>query len=91
MVQNHMLQMIMLVAMHLPKRISANEIREEKRKIMEYLQPLNKRDVHLSMVRSQYNSGEINGQQVVEYTNEPGVAVYSQTDTFVAARLENFR
>jgi glucose-6-phosphate 1-dehydrogenase len=87
MVQNHMLQMIMMVAMHLPKRISANEIREEKRKIMESLRLLNKRDVYLSVVRGQYESGEMNGQQMAGYTQEPGVAESSQTDTFMAARL----
>jgi glucose-6-phosphate 1-dehydrogenase len=87
MIQNHMLQMVMMTAMHLPKQISSNEIREEKRKIMESLRPLKKRDVHLSVVRGQYSSGEIDGRQVPGYTNEHGVLDSSQTDTYIAARL----
>lgn len=87
MVQNHILQMVMMLAMHLPKRISADEIREEKRKIMSTIRSLKKDNVYLDVVRGQYAAGEIDGKQVIGYTQEPGVAPNSQTDTFVAARL----
>ncbi|WP_028399440.1 glucose-6-phosphate dehydrogenase [Ectobacillus panaciterrae] len=87
MVQNHMLQMLMMTAMHLPKRISAKDIREGKRKVMESLRPLKKEDVGLHVIRGQYSSGEIHGQPVVGYTDEPGIEASSQNDTFVAARL----
>ncbi|MEH7226447.1 glucose-6-phosphate dehydrogenase [Bacillus sp. JJ1566] len=87
MVQNHMLQMLMMTAMSLPKKINASEIRNEKRKVMEAVRPLNKEDVHLNIVRGQYGSGESNGDQVIGYKNEPGVNPASKTDTFIAARI----
>lgn len=87
MVQNHMLQMLMMVAMHLPKRITPQEIRNEKRKVMEAVRPLRKEDVHKHVIRAQYAAGEIQGQPVVGYKEEPGVDPASMTDTFVAARV----
>ncbi|MFP3126085.1 glucose-6-phosphate dehydrogenase [Ectobacillus funiculus] len=87
MVQNHMLQLLMMTAMHLPKQISANDIREEKRKVMESLRPLKKEDVGLHVIRGQYSSGEVQDRPVAGYTDEPGIEDSSQNDTFVAARL----
>ncbi|MCH6266236.1 glucose-6-phosphate dehydrogenase [Neobacillus citreus] len=87
MVQNHMLQMLMMTAMNLPKKINASEIRNEKRKVMEALRPVTKEDVQTQIVRGQYLSGEINGQKVPGYKDEPGVDPSSNTDTFVAARI----
>ena len=87
MVQNHMLQLLMMTAMHLPKRITANEIRNEKRKVMESLRPLQKDTVGVHVVRGQYGRGEINGEPVVAYREELSVDASSQNDTFVAARL----
>jgi glucose-6-phosphate 1-dehydrogenase len=87
MVQNHMLQMLMMTAMDTPQEINAAEIRREKRKVMESLRPVIKEDVHYDVVRGQYISGEVNGQKVPSYKEEPGVASASTTDTFVAARL----
>lgn len=87
MFQNHMLQLLMMTAMHLPKRISAKDIRDEKRKIIESLRPLQKEEVGLHVVRGQYGPGEIFGKPVVGYKEEPGIAASSTTDTFVAARL----
>jgi glucose-6-phosphate 1-dehydrogenase len=87
MVQNHMLQMLMMTAMDLPYKINATEIRNEKRKVMEALRPIKKEDIQAHIVRGQYISGEINGQPVISYKEEPGVDPSSQTDTFVAARL----
>ncbi|RAK15571.1 glucose-6-phosphate 1-dehydrogenase [Anoxybacillus vitaminiphilus] len=87
MFQNHMLQLLMMTAMHLPKRISAKDIRDEKRKILESLRPLQKEEVGLHVVRGQYGPGEISGKQVVGYKEEPGIDASSTTDTFVAARL----
>lgn len=87
MVQNHMLQLLMMTAMHVPKRIGENEIRNEKRKVMESLRPLQRDTVGVHVVRGQYEHGEINGEPVVAYREEPGVEASSQNDTFVAARL----
>lgn len=87
MVQNHMLQLLMLMAMHVPNQITANHIRDEKRKIMNSLRPYEQQDVVTHVVRGQYGPGEINGRSVEGYTEEPGVDAASTTDTFVAARL----
>lgn len=87
MVQNHMLQMLMMTAMNLPKKINASEIRNEKRKVMEALRPIHKEEVQFHIVRGQYSSGEINGDPMPGYKVEPGVNPASATDTFVAARL----
>lgn len=87
MVQNHMLQLLMMTAMHVPKRISENEICNEKRKVMEYLRPLQRDTLGVHVVRGQYEHGEINGEPVVAYREEPGVEASSQNDTFIAARL----
>ncbi|WP_394141537.1 glucose-6-phosphate dehydrogenase [Cytobacillus oceanisediminis] len=87
MVQNHMLQMLMMTAMNLPKKINASEIRNEKRKVIEALLPVKKEDVHTQIVRGQYISGEINGQRVPGYKDETGVDSDSNTDTFIAARV----
>jgi glucose-6-phosphate 1-dehydrogenase len=87
MVQNHMLQMLMMTAMNLPKKISASEIRNEKRKVMEALRPVKKEDVQTKIVRGQYISGEISEQKVPGYKDEPGVGPNSNTDTFIAARI----
>ncbi|MBU8879723.1 glucose-6-phosphate dehydrogenase [Bacillus sp. FJAT-29790] len=87
MIQNHMLQMLMMTAKHLPERISSKEIRNVKRKVMESLRPILKDDVHINIVRGQYISGEINGEPVIGYKEEPGINDSSTNDTFVAARI----
>lgn len=87
MVQNHLLQMLMMTAMHVPKRMTASDIRAEKRKVMEAVRPLKKEDVWKHVVRGQYGAGEVLGTKVVGYLEEPGVRPDSQTDTFVAARV----
>ncbi|WP_144529289.1 glucose-6-phosphate dehydrogenase [Peribacillus simplex] len=87
MFQNHMMQMLMMTAMHLPKATSAADIRNEKRKVMESLRPLQKEDVGSQVVRGQYSAGEMNHEPVVGYREEPGVDSSSVNDTFVAARL----
>ena len=87
MFQNHMMQILMMTAMHLPKSISPDEIRNEKRKVIEAVRPLKKEDVRLNVIRAQYSSGEINGTPVAGYKNEPGIKATSENDTYVAARL----
>ncbi|MBE3569576.1 MAG: glucose-6-phosphate dehydrogenase [Bacillales bacterium] len=87
MVQNHMMQLVMMTAMQLPNRFKAEDIRKEKRKVLENLRPLRKEDVIQHVVRGQYGPGEIHGEPVVGYTEEPGIDASSTNDTFVAARL----
>lgn len=87
MVQNHLMQLVMMTAMHLPQGISKNDIRNEKRKVMESLRPIHRDTVGVHVVRGQYGSGEINGKPVAAYVEEPGIDASSQNDTFIAARL----
>lgn len=87
MVQNHMMQLLMMVSMHFPKGFTADTVPQEKRKIMEAVRPFKKDDIYKDVVRGQYGPGEINGQQVVGYKDEPGTDPGSTTDTFIAARL----
>ncbi|RUS42878.1 glucose-6-phosphate dehydrogenase [Cohnella sp. AR92] len=87
MFQNHLLQVLMMTAMRQPSQITAKNIREEKRKIIEALRPVTKETVGKSVIRGQYAAGELAGKPVVGYLNEPGIAEGSRNDTFVAARL----
>jgi glucose-6-phosphate 1-dehydrogenase len=87
MVQNHMLQLVMMTAMSMPEKITANEIRNEKKKVMESLRPLTQKDIETNIIRGQYAAGEIAGKPVVSYTEEPGVDASSMNDTFIAAKL----
>ncbi|WP_339274552.1 glucose-6-phosphate dehydrogenase [Paenibacillus sp. FSL W8-0426] len=87
MFQNHMLQILMMTALHLPKRCTPDEIRFKKRKIVESLRPLTKEKIASQVVRAQYAAGELQGESVVGYLDEPGVPAGSQNETYVAARL----
>ncbi|MGE8078162.1 glucose-6-phosphate dehydrogenase [Peribacillus loiseleuriae] len=87
MFQNHMLQMLMMTAMRKPNRISATDIRNEKRKVMESLRPLTKEEVGLHVIRGQYTSGEMDGEPMRSYLEEPGINPTSMNDTFIAAEL----
>ncbi|UVI29033.1 glucose-6-phosphate dehydrogenase [Paenibacillus spongiae] len=87
MFQNHMLQILMMFSMQLPKKCDAHEVRFKKRKVMESLRLLQKEDISHHIVRGQYTAGEIEGKHVPGYTQEPGVAEFSTNDTFIAARL----
>ncbi|QKE72197.1 glucose-6-phosphate dehydrogenase [Arthrobacter citreus] len=87
MFQNHMLQMLMMSAMHLTNQNTASDVRAEKKKVLESLRPLLKEEVASHVVRGQYGSGELNGKKVVAYKQEPGIEFSSQNDTFVAARV----
>jgi glucose-6-phosphate 1-dehydrogenase len=93
MIQNHMLQLLTLVAMEPPIAFSADAVRDEKVKVLHALQPLVGRDVITNTIRAQYGPGYVGGQQVHGYTQEPGVSPTSMTETFVALKLfiDNWR
>lgn len=93
MVQNHMLQMVSLLAMEPPIRLNPKEIRSEKVKILRALRPIKGEEVHKYFVRGQYGPGVINGKKVVGYREEVNVDPESNTDTYVAGKLmiDNFR
>ncbi len=91
--QNHMLQMLALVAMEPPASFEADRIRDEKVKLLRSIRPFNSNELNSLIVRGQYGPGLINGKQVVGYRAEPEINPQSKTETFVAAKLfmDNWR
>ncbi|MGB0496409.1 MAG: glucose-6-phosphate dehydrogenase [Kangiellaceae bacterium] len=96
MVQNHLLQLLSLVAMESPNNMSANNIRSEKIKVLQALRPITGEQVKKSTVRGQYVSGEVNGILQPGYLEElvnSSDKSNSQTETYVAinAKIDNWR
>jgi glucose-6-phosphate 1-dehydrogenase len=93
MFQNHMLQILSLVAMEPPCSFSADRVRDEKVKVLRAIRPYDRRSIEESFVRGQYRAATLNGRKLIGYTEEPGVAPDSRIETFVAARLyiDNWR
>ncbi|QMV39830.1 glucose-6-phosphate dehydrogenase [Cohnella cholangitidis] len=88
MFQNHLLQLFMMTAIHLPHDSAPDKVRFKKKKVMESLRTLQKQDVSANVIRGQYKAGSMQGKPVVGYTSEPGIAPDSMNDTFIAAKLE---
>jgi glucose-6-phosphate 1-dehydrogenase len=88
MVQNHMMQLLSLVAMEPPVDLSADAVRNEKVKVLQALPRWRPEDVFRNVVRAQYTAGSIQGTEVPGYLQEKGVAPDSKTDAYVAIRLE---
>jgi glucose-6-phosphate 1-dehydrogenase len=86
--QNHMMQLLSLVAMEPPGRFLANEVRDEKVKLLRSVHIPTPEEVDRMSVRGQYGPGAISGEEVVGYRQEPGVAPDSPVETFAALRLE---
>ena len=93
MVQNHLLQLLCLVAMEPPARLEQDAIREEKIKVMRALRPIQGPDLATKTVRAQYRSGVVAGEMARGYPEEEGIAGDSTTETFVAikAEIDNWR
>lgn len=92
-VQNHMLQLLCLIAMEPPSTLAAQSVRDEKVKVLHALVPLTRKEVAACTVRGQYGVGELNGTLVKGYRQEEGVDPKSLTETYVALRLniDNWR
>ncbi len=84
MVQNHLMQLLSLVAMEPPIAFTAESVRDRKMDALLSVQPI--ADEHV--VRAQYRAGWVTGSEVPAYRQEPGVAVESTTETFVALRMQ---
>ena len=93
MFQNHLLQVLAMVAMEPPAIINANSMRDEVAKVMHSLRPLTQDDVEHNLVLGQYIAAEIDGKAVKGYLQEKGVPSNSRTETFMALRceIENWR
>jgi glucose-6-phosphate 1-dehydrogenase len=88
MIQNHILQLLCLVAMEPPVTFDADPVRDEKTKVMRAIRPLAPGEVDRVAVRGQYGPGFVAGQRVVGYREEKGVSSNSITETYAALRLE---
>jgi glucose-6-phosphate 1-dehydrogenase len=93
MVQNHLMQLVGLVAMEPPVVIEADAIRNEILKVFQSLRPLNDSDVSKQVVRGQYTQSHIGHETIKGYREESGVNTQSRTETFVAMKffIDNFR
>ena len=91
MVQNHLLQVLALIAMEPPVTLEAESIRDEKVKVLRAIRPII--DIDRDVVRGQYEAGAVNDQARVAYRQEPNVRPESNVETFVALRLflDNWR
>jgi glucose-6-phosphate 1-dehydrogenase len=91
MVQNHMLQLLALVAMEPPTNFDSTAVRDEKVKVLRALRPISGADAEALTVTGQYTRGAINGEPVPGYAEEIGHE--SQTETFVALKMhiDNWR
>ncbi|ACY16925.1 glucose-6-phosphate dehydrogenase [Haliangium ochraceum] len=88
MVQNHLLQLLCIVAMEPPTSIAPDAVRDEKLKVLHALKPLADRDAIADTVRGQYRAGVSQGQPVRGYLEENDIGPQSGTETFVALRAE---
>ncbi len=93
MVQNHLLQLLCLTAMEPPANLAADEVRDEKLKVLRSLKPIDSTNVKTHSVRGQYTAGAVDGNPVTGYCEEDGGKPGSDTETFVAikAEIENWR
>ena len=93
MLQNHMMQLLTVVAMEPPAILEADALRDEKVKVLRSIRPISEEAVGNYAVRAQYAAGEVSGRPVAGYRDESGVAVNSTTGTFVAAKfyVDNWR
>lgn len=88
MVQNHLLQLLCIVAMEPPANEEADSIRDEKLKVLRCLRSIQPHEVSQYVVRGQYRAGVIGTQAVAAYVDEKNVAHDSITETYVAIRAE---
>ena len=93
MVQNHMLQLLCMIAMEAPVSFAADEVRNKKVDVLHAIRKYSKAEVHENAVRGQYNEGWIEGKHDVAYRQEKGVAPDSPIETYVAIKffVDNWR
>jgi glucose-6-phosphate 1-dehydrogenase len=87
-IQNHLMQLLSLVAMEAPVRFDADTIRDEKVKLLRSVRRYTQAEVPDYVVRGQYGAGWVGGEEVPAYLDEENVPDDSRTDTYVAMRVE---
>lgn len=92
MVQNHLLQLLCLIAMEPPSSLDPDTVRNEKQKVLESLRPFTKETIEANVVRGQYTRGSVNGSKLNSYLEDIN-AYDSETETFVALKtyIDNWR
>ncbi|OCG02139.1 glucose-6-phosphate dehydrogenase [Gilliamella sp. wkB112] len=88
MVQNHLLQILTMIAMSPPANLEDDSLRNEKIAVLNALRPIDKSNVREKVVRGQYTAGFVNGINVPGYLEEDGSNKESNTETFVAIRVD---
>jgi glucose-6-phosphate 1-dehydrogenase len=88
MIQNHILQLLCLVAMEPPVTFDADPVRDEKTKVMRAICPISPDEAGRVAVRGQYGPGFVAGQRVAGYREEKGVSAQSVTETYAALKLQ---
>lgn len=93
MVQNHLMQLVALIAMEPPTKINAEAIKYEKMKVFQALHPLSEKDLKNNVIRGQYSEANIRGEAALGYRQEEGVDKKSRTETFFAMKffIDNWR
>jgi glucose-6-phosphate 1-dehydrogenase len=93
MIQNHLLQILCLIAMEAPVSFSGNEIRNKKVDVLHAIRPIPFEQINEFAVRGQYAAGWIEGEHIKDYREEPDVAKDSLTETYAALKLfvDNWR
>ena len=93
MVQNHILQLVCLIAMEPPVSFQADEVRNRKVDVLHAIRKFETRDIQKNAVRGQYGRGWVEGTEVPGYREEEGVDVESNTETFAAIKffVDNWR
>ena len=88
MMQNHLLQLLCITAMEPPSKMEPDAVRDEKVKVIKALRPIEGKGIQDKVIRGQYGRGVSANEAVPKYKDEDGVAVDSQTETFVAMKVE---
>ncbi len=93
MIQSHLLQLLTLVAMEPPVSLAAEDLRDEKVKVLKSVRPITPRAVHSQAFRAQYGAGTVKGRKVRSYLEEDGVPGDSVTETYAALKMyvDNWR
>jgi glucose-6-phosphate 1-dehydrogenase len=93
MIQNHLIQILCMIAMEPPVSFDADEVRNKQTDVLHAIRPIHPDHVHESAARGQYSAGWIEGQHVPAYREEPGVKSDSMMETYAAVRffVDNWR
>ena len=93
MLQNHLMQLLTVVAMEPPPALEADALHDEKVKVLRSIRPIAKKAVHAHAIRAQYARGVVDGKTVQGYQQEANVEANSITETFVSAKfyIDNWR